>query len=37
MDTESDREAEIVGGVDTHKESHAVAAVDGAGRLLGTS
>ncbi len=28
---------EIVGGVDTHKESHVVAAVDGAGRLLGTS
>jgi len=37
MDTESDRVAEIVGGVDTHKESHTVAAVDGAGRLLGTS
>ena len=32
-----DETIEIVGGVDTHKESHVVAAVDGAGRLLGTS
>ena len=37
MSIEVDKEADIVGGVDTHKEAHVVAAVDGAGRLLGTS
>lgn len=29
--------AEIFGGVDTHKQSHVAAAVDAAGRLLGTA
>ena len=29
--------AEVFGGVDTHKEVHVAAAVDVAGRLLGTA
>ncbi len=29
--------AEIFGGVDTHKQVHVAAAIDGAGRLLGTA
>jgi transposase len=37
MDRQADRDAEIVGGVDTHKQTHVAAAVDGAGRLLGTA
>ena len=34
---QTDKDGSIVGGVDTHKEAHVAAAVDGAGRLLGTS
>src|SRR5213079_698798 len=30
-------ETDVVGGVDTHKESHTVAALSGTGRLLGTA
>jgi transposase len=30
------RRAEITGGVDTHKDTHTVAALDSAGRVLGT-
>jgi transposase len=30
-------ETEIVGGVDTHKDSHTVAALNGTGQLLGTA
>jgi transposase len=30
-------ETDIVGGVDTHKDSHTVAALSGTGQLLGTA
>jgi transposase len=36
MDTISDDEPEVTLGVDTHLDQHAVAALDGLGRLLGT-
>ncbi len=37
MDRQRVEDREIVGGVDTHKLAHVAAAVDGVGRLLGTS
>ena len=37
MDRQRLVDREIVGGVDTHKLVHVAAAVDGVGRLLGTS
>ena len=33
---EAAREREVVGGVDTHKDTHTAAVVDTAGRLLGS-
>ena len=33
----SHTDTEIVGGIDTHKDSHTVAALSGTGRLLGTA
>lgn len=30
------RRVEVIGGVDTHKDTHTAAALDGAGRVLGT-
>jgi transposase len=33
----ADSETDVVGGVDTHKDSHTVAALGGTGRLLGTA
>jgi len=37
MERQRLEDSEIVGGVDTHKQAHVAAAVDGVGRLLGTS
>ena len=37
MERQRLEDGEIVGGVDTHKQAHVAAAVDGVGRLLGTS
>ncbi|HVF20910.1 MAG TPA: transposase [Mycobacteriales bacterium] len=31
------RETGVTGGFDTHKDAHTVAAVDGAGRVLGSA
>ena len=35
--TQHQQAVEVTGGVDTHKDSHTAAALDGAGRLLGTA
>jgi transposase len=37
MSTMAHVEVEVTGGVDTHKDTHTVAAVDAAGRLLGSA
>ncbi len=31
----SEKSVDVIGGVDTHRDSHVAAAVDSAGRLLG--
>jgi transposase len=37
MSTMAQLEVEVTGGVDTHKDTHTVAALDGAGRVLGSA
>lgn len=37
MSTMAQVEVEVTGGVDTHKDTHTAAAVDGAGRVLGSA
>ena len=34
--TEAAAASEVIGGVDTHKDTHTAAAIDACGRLLGT-
>ena len=36
MTTMTDEMAKITGGVDTHKDVHVAAALDGVGRVMGT-
>jgi hypothetical protein len=36
MTTMTDPTSTVTGGVDTHKDTHVAAALDGLGRLLGT-
>ena len=37
MSTMAQPEVEVTGGVDTHKDTHTAAAVDGTGRVLGSA
>jgi transposase len=37
MSTIAQPEVEVTGGVDTHRDTHTAAALDGAGRVLGSA